>query len=152
MAERRVQTLAYQGLVNRIVRGLLRMPVLSRVVGRHLITLYVTGRKSGKRYPVPVAYLNHEGSLLFGTPFAWARNLRTGEPVELRHLGRRRTADVRVLTTEADVVEAYAVIARHNPNFASFNKIKIEPDGSPNPDDLHAAWLDGARAYRLTLR
>ncbi|GIE97242.1 hypothetical protein Ari01nite_47070 [Paractinoplanes rishiriensis] len=147
-----MQTLAYQGAVNRVVRALLRTPLLSRAVGRHLITVYAVGRKSGRRYPVPVAYLEHEGGLLFGTPFSWARNLRSGEPVEVRYRGTRRVADVQVFTTEPEVVEAYAVIARNNHNFAGFNKISIEPDGTPNPDDLHEAWVDGARAFRLTLR
>ncbi len=34
-----VQTLALPGLVNRIVRGLLRTPLLCRVVGNRLITV-----------------------------------------------------------------------------------------------------------------
>src|SRR5215207_1101765 len=99
------QTMAWQGVANWIVRGLLRAPVISRGIGQRLITLYVVGRKSGKRYTVPVAYTPHGGVLLIGTPFAWGRNLRTGEPVEVRFKGRRRTADVRVLTDEAAVVE-----------------------------------------------
>ena len=42
------QTLATQGLVNQIVRGLLHAPGLSKVVGSRLLTVYVTGRKSGQ--------------------------------------------------------------------------------------------------------
>ncbi|GAB1692994.1 nitroreductase/quinone reductase family protein [Krasilnikovia sp. M28-CT-15] len=144
--------MALQGLANRCVRGLLRLPLLSRAVGKRLVTLYLVGRKSGKRYAVPVAYTEHEGTLLIGSPFAWGRNLRTGVPVEVRFKGRRRLADVRVLTDEADVVELYAVIARDNHNFARFNKIRIDQDGTPDPHDLHAAWAAGARAFRLTLR
>ncbi|MEV4636449.1 hypothetical protein AB0J80_03760 [Actinoplanes sp. NPDC049548] len=78
ITEQRAQTLALQGVANRIVRGLLRVPFLSRLVGNRLITLYVVGRKSGKRYAVPVPYTQHEGALLIGSPFAWGRNLRTG--------------------------------------------------------------------------
>jgi deazaflavin-dependent oxidoreductase (nitroreductase family) len=148
----RAQTLAYQGAANRVVRGLLRIPLVSRGIGRKLITLYVVGRKTGKRYPVPVAYTRHEGTLLFGTPFGWGRNLRTGEPVEVRFKGRRRTADVQVFTDEAEVVRDYAVIARDNHNFATFNKIGFDADGNPDPADLHLAWAAGARAVRLTLR
>jgi deazaflavin-dependent oxidoreductase (nitroreductase family) len=114
--------------------------------------LYVVGRKSGKRYTVPVAYTPHEGVLLIGTPFAWGRNLRTGEPVDVRFKGRRRTADVRVLTDEPAVVEDYTVIARGNSNFARFNKIGLDPQGNPNAADLHRAWAAGARVIRLTLR
>jgi hypothetical protein len=148
----RAQTMIFQGLANRMVRGLLRTPLLSRVVGKRLITLYIVGRKSGKHYTIPVAYTRHEGILLIGTPFAWGRNLRTGEPVEVRLLGRRRTADVEVRTDEAGVVEDYAVIARDNHNFATFNKIGFDRDGNPNPADLHLAWEAGARVMRLAPR
>ena len=150
--EARAQTLALQGVANWIVRGLLRVPLLSRAVGKRLITLYVVGRKSGRRYTVPVAYTLHEGAVLIGTPFGWGRNLRTGVPVEVRFKGRRRTADVRVRTDEDAVVRDYAVLARDNRSFAGFNKIGFDEHGNPDPGDLHLAWAAGARSIRLTLR
>src|SRR5690349_21648108 len=64
------QTLALQGLVNWVVRGLLRAPLLSRAVGQRLVTVYVVGRTSGRHYAIPVAYTPHDGVLLIGTPFA----------------------------------------------------------------------------------
>lgn len=144
--------LPVQGLVNVFVRVLLRLPLISRGIGSRLLTLYVTGRKSGRRYSIPVAYTRHNGEILFGTSFAWARNLRTGEPVDVRFKGRRRTADPRVLTDEAAVVAAYAVIAGDNRNFAGFNNIGFSADGNPLPADLHRAWAHGARAVYLRLR
>ena len=120
-------------------------------LGRRLVTVYVVGRKSGRRYAVPVAYTRHDGSLLIGTPFRWGRNLRTGEPVTIRFKGRRRPADVQVLIDEPEVVHAYAVMARDNHNFAKFNHIAFDPAGNPDPTDLHLAWAAGARAFRLTL-
>jgi hypothetical protein len=148
----RAQTLALQGLTNRVIRGLLRTPLLARAVGSRLVTLYIVGRKSGRRYTIPVAYTRDEGDLLIGTPFSWGRNLRTGEPVELRLKGRRRTADVRVYTVEADVTGAYATMCRDNKAFANFNKIGFDASGNPDPEDLHLAWMAGARAFRLTPR
>lgn len=148
----RAQTMAVQGLANRIVRGLLRTPLACRAVGSRLVTLYVVGRKSGRHYTVPVAYTRHEGILLVGTPFGWGRNLRTGEPVSIRLKGRRQLADVEVLTDEAKVVEAYAVMCRDNHNFAKFNNIGFDAAGDPDPADLRLAWAAGARAFRLTPR
>jgi hypothetical protein len=145
------RTLPVQGLVNGVMRGLLRTPLLSGVVGRRLITLYVVGRKSG-HYGVPVAYTRHQGDLLVGTPFGWGRNLRTGEPVEIRLLGRRRVTDVHVIADEPGVVEAYAVMARDNRNFAKFNHVGFDAGDNPVPADLHRAWAAGARAFRLTPR
>ena len=146
----RAQTMALQGLVNRMVLGLLRTPLLCRVVGKRLIALYIVGRKSGRHYTVPVAYTRHGGILLIGTPFAWGRNLYTGEPVYIRFKGKRRPADVQVLIDEAGVVEHYAVMARDNHNFAKFNKIGFDQAGNPSPTDLHLAWAAGARVFRLT--
>jgi len=148
----RAKLLAAQNLVNRIVRGLLRTPVVSRLAGRRMVTLYVTGRKTGRRFAVPVAYTRHEGDLLIGTPFGWGRNLRTGKPVTIRLKGRRRLADVLVLTDEQGVTDAYAVMARDNHAFAKFNNIGFDTAGKPVPADLHLAWAAGARAFRLTPR
>jgi deazaflavin-dependent oxidoreductase (nitroreductase family) len=145
----RPKTLAAQALVNRLVRALLRTPLLARLAGSRLITVYVTGRKSGRRYAIPVAYTSHEDDLLIGTSFAWGRNLRTGDQVTIRLAGRRRPANVVVLTEEQAVTDAYAIMSRHNHAFANFNNIGFAPDGTPNPHDLHQAWTTGARAFRL---
>lgn len=141
-----------QGLVNRLIRGLLRTPLLGRLVGKRLITVYVVGRKSGRRYAVPVAYVRHGGTLLVGTQFGWARNLQTGAQVEIRLLGKRRSADVRVLTDEAGVVEHFGMMAHDNHQFAKFNKIGLDEHGEPHADDLHLAWAAGARVVLLTPR
>ncbi len=150
--EPRATTLRAQGLANRVTRTLLATPLVSRGVGRRLVTLYLVGRRSGRRLSVPVAYTRDHGALLVGTPFGWGRNLRTGEPIEVRYKGRRRTADVQVFTSEADVVRLYAEMARDNGSFASFNRIARDAAGVPDPRDLRLAWAAGARAFRLTLR
>jgi hypothetical protein len=150
--EPRAQTLAMQGLANRVVRGLLRTPLVSRGMGSRLVTLYIVGRKSGRRYTIPVAYTRDKDDLLIGTPFAWGRNLRTGEPVEILLKGRRRQADVRVYKDEADVTGLYATMCRDNKQFAGFNKIGFDAEGNPDPEELHLAWMAGARAFRLTPR
>jgi deazaflavin-dependent oxidoreductase (nitroreductase family) len=147
-----VKRLRFQGVVNRIARALLRVPVVSHVVGERLITLYVVGRKSGRQYCVPMAYVWHEGALLLGSGFAWGKNLRTGEPLDVRFKGKRRPADVRVLTDEVAVTAHYAVIASRNPGFAKLNRIGFDADGNPCATDLHLAWVAGARVFLLTLR
>lgn len=152
MAEQRAHTLKGQRIANTVVRALLRTPGLARIIGAKLVTLYVVGRKSQRRYAIPVAYLADGGDLLIGTPFAWGKNLRTGSPITLRLKGRLRTADVDVATAEPEVVAGYALMARSNPTFAKFNDIRLGDDGEPDPDDLHQAWLGGARVIRLSPR
>jgi deazaflavin-dependent oxidoreductase (nitroreductase family) len=138
--------------VNRVVRGLLFAPLVCRLAGKRLITLYLVGRRSGRHLRVPVAYSRHNGTLLVGTQFSWVRNLCTGEPVQIRLLGKLRSADVQVLTDEIDVVEHLAMMARDNHQFAKFNRIGLDQRGEPRPDDLHLVWATGARVVRLTPR
>ena len=87
-----------------------------------------------------------------GSQFAWARNLRTGEPVQIRLVGTLRSADVQVLTDEAGVVEHLALMARDNHQFAKFNKIGFDRRSDPRPDDLHLAWAAGTRVAVLRPR
>jgi deazaflavin-dependent oxidoreductase (nitroreductase family) len=150
--EVRAQTLPLQGVINRVIRALLRTPLLCRILGRRLVTLYVVGRKSGRRYAVPVAYTQLDGSLLVASQFPWARNLRTGATVEIRLTGKRRPAQVRVLTDEAGVVEHLAMMARDNHQFAKLNRIRLDHNGDPVSQDLHVAWASGARVAVLTPR
>jgi hypothetical protein len=148
----RAQTMRLQKAGNRIVRGILRTPVLARLAGRRLLILYIVGRTSGRQLTIPVAYTRSGTDLLVGTPFGWGRNLRSGEPVAIRLQGRRRLADVEVMTDERSVVDAYGLMCQDNHTFANFNRIGLDPAGRPDQADLHQAWAAGARAFRLTPR
>jgi deazaflavin-dependent oxidoreductase (nitroreductase family) len=141
-----------QSALNAVMRGLLNTPGISSGIGKRLITLHVVGRKTGKLYKIPVAYTEHDGAILTATGFGWGKNLRTGEPLEVRFKGRKRTADVEVVQDETGVVALYDVICRDNANFAKLNKVKIDASGNPDPADLRAAWQAGARVFKLTLR
>ncbi len=148
----RANTLRFQHLANRVVRLLLRTPLLRGLIGRRLVEIEVVGRKSGRLMPIPVAYTRRGSDLLVGTPFAWGRNLRSGEPVQVLLRGKRRTADVTVVIDEPGVIELYAVMARDNKQFAKFNKIGFDDAGHPSAADLSLAWQAGARAFVLTPR
>ena len=66
-SEQRAHTMPGQRAVNLLVRGLLRAPGLAPIVGGRLVTLYVVGRKSGRHYCVPAAYMAEGNDLLIGT-------------------------------------------------------------------------------------
>lgn len=144
---------SYQGTVNRVVRTLLRLPVISGFIGKHLLTLHVVGRKSGKVYDVPVAYTDHNGTLLIGTALRpWVKNLQAGDPVEASLGSKPRTFVPVVHTGEQDVMRLYEVIARDNKTNAKFNGIGFAADGSPNQADLYQTWQQGGVVIALTPR
>ena len=144
--------MAFQKPMNAVIRTLLKTPGISSGIGKRLITLHVVGRKSGKHMDVPVAYTNHENAILVGTPFAWGKNLRTGEPLGVTYKGKPRTADVYVAKDETDVVALLDAMCRDNRNFAKFNKIGFDTTGNPDPADLRRAWEHGTRVFKLTLQ
>jgi deazaflavin-dependent oxidoreductase (nitroreductase family) len=149
--EPRAQTLRAQRFVNRLVRALLRTPLVCRLLGKRLVTVYAIGRKTGREYVVPVAYTRQGDALLIGSPFGWIRNLRSGDEVDIRLRGHRVRARIDYLADVAGVTSAYAIMARDNHNFAKFNRIAFDADGEPDRSDLQKAWAAGARAARLTL-
>jgi hypothetical protein len=75
-----------------------------------LVLITVTGRKTGRRYTIPVAY--HEMADAIVIPIGeaprkvWWRNYRTPGPIELRLRGR-------CLTGTAEVVQAETAEFRH---------------------------------------
>ncbi|MGF6887009.1 deazaflavin-dependent oxidoreductase (nitroreductase family) [Nocardia sp. GAS34] len=142
----------FQGAMNGFVGLLLRVPGLGSIVGRRLLVLHVVGRKSGKRYDIPVAYTRHEDALLIGTALhPWVKNIRKDAPVRVSMGGRPRTAAAEVCTDVETVMRLYEIIARDNRQNAGFNGIGFDASGDPNRADIYQTWQQGGAVIRLTL-
>ena len=74
---------------NPLVRMLLGSP-LHGVLDDSFLVLHLTGRKTGRRYDIPVGYLDMEGKLAVVTVARWRVNLRGGADVEVTLHGRLR--------------------------------------------------------------
>lgn len=135
---------------NSVLRGILRSPLHPVLSGR-LLVIVVTGRKSGKRYRIPVGYVEHDGAFLIGTAGKWRRNLAANQTVTVLLRGKTREATAEVITDEDCCTELYRPILAKNPIHGKYAGIGIEPDGSPNPADLQAALKRGVAVVRLTL-
>ena len=90
--------------VNPLVRAVLRSPAHGLLSG-HLALITVTGRRTGRRFTIPVGY--HEDGDRVTIPVEWPegkrwwRNLRgDGAPVELRIRGVRRIGIARAVGDE----------------------------------------------------
>jgi hypothetical protein len=90
-------------LMNPVVRLVLRSP-LHRLVDGGLILLHVTGRRSGRRYDIPVGYVDVDGTLVVVTQHGWRGNVRGGAEVGVTREGVRRTM-------HADLGEEPAAVA-----------------------------------------
>jgi hypothetical protein len=67
---------------NPLVRMLLGSP-LHGVLDHSFLVLHLTGRKTGRRYDIPVGYVDMEGKLALVTVARWRVNLRGGADVEV---------------------------------------------------------------------
>ena len=143
------RTLPAQRVVNAVFRGLLRMPGISMIIGNRLITVHVTGRRSGRHYTVPVAYLRDGDDLWIGTSGSWRHNLHTGDEIMIRFRGRLRRVRVTTCSTQADVLDRYEAMARTNRNFAKLNGIAVI-DGRVDQADVLRVWQQGAWAIKLS--
>jgi deazaflavin-dependent oxidoreductase (nitroreductase family) len=76
---------------NPLVTAILRSK-LHWLLSRGLLLITVTGRRSGRRYTIPVGYHESDGAIvvLVGEPSTknWWRNYHTRATVELRHRGK----------------------------------------------------------------
>ncbi|MFL5780732.1 MAG: nitroreductase/quinone reductase family protein [Thermoleophilaceae bacterium] len=80
---------------NRVVSGLVRTPVLHRLVSGRIALITVTGRRSGRQFTFPVFYTQDGDRVTIevGWPErkVWWRNLRDGGEVRMRLRGTQRT-------------------------------------------------------------
>ncbi len=75
-------------LMNPLVRIVLQSP-LHGALDSALLVLHLTGRKSGRRYDIPVSYVDFAGRLIVVTQHKWRVNVRGGIDLEVTHHGRR---------------------------------------------------------------
>jgi hypothetical protein len=91
---------------NPLVRMLLASP-LHGVLDDSFLVLHLTGRKTGRRYDIPVGYVDMEGKLAVVTVARWRVNLRGGADVEVTLRGRRRPMQALLDEDPASVAVSY---------------------------------------------
>ena len=138
-----------QKALNVVMRTVLATPELHRVVSNRVLVLDIIGRKSGRRYRIPVGYTNTPHGLLIGTAGRWRRNLVEGEPIRVIVERRVRSMVAEVVTDEERCSELYRDILAHNPVHGRYAGIRAGADGAPNAEDLRAALDRGIAVVQL---
>ena len=120
---------------NDVVAIALRSPL--HVMMGDTMLLTVTGRKTGRKIPVPVNYYR-DGNALWVIPSrdrTWWRNLTQGGEFDVRLHGRDLKGYAEVMLDESTVAAQIGEYARRLPASARYIGLRIE-NGAPNGDDL----------------
>lgn len=129
-------------VMNKIPAAVLRSP-LHALMSKKYLLLTFTGRKSGRRYTTPVAYLRERDALLMTTDSPWWRNLRgedgDGVPVTVRVKGREDEGVGKAVTDEAEVARVLGRFLEAQPGYAKFVGVKRSAGGHVDPSKLQQA-------------
>ncbi len=111
------------------------------LASRDLLVARFSGRKTGKRYAVPLSYTELSGALYLCTrpqAASWWRNTRAGAPVEITLRGRRMTTKATLLDSDSDeALEALTAFLTRNPGTASLlYNVQADRKHGPNREDL----------------
>jgi hypothetical protein len=140
-------------LVNPVMKAILASP-LHRIASRHLVVLHYSGRRTGKRYALPVGYRYIDGTLTLCTNAGWRVNFRGRRDLELTLAGERR-AGHGILVEDPDIVaETYRrlidSLGRQQAQRAL--GIRINVDRDPTINELTDGVLSsGLSLIRVTL-
>ncbi len=137
-------------VLNPLFTLILRSPLHGLLSGR-LMLLTFTGRKSGKRYTIPVGYGQVDNTLLLGTEARWKHNLRGGAPIGVRLRGRERGGVAEVIDDEAGMQEHFRAMLAVAPDYGRAINVRLDRDGKPNPDDLARVRQEGHVGIRIRL-
>ncbi len=121
---------------NGFISWVLRSP-LHGMLSNSMMLITVTGRKTGKKYTLPVGYYREDQCLwvLTSRDRTWWKNLKGGAEVSLL-LHRKPVHAYAVPELNVDIVENRLVdYLKHTPQAAKSMGIRME-DGKPNKDDI----------------
>jgi deazaflavin-dependent oxidoreductase (nitroreductase family) len=138
-------------IANPILALLLRSP-LHGLMSARLMLLSFTGRKSGRRYRIPVGYVQDGTSLLLTTKAGWQKNFRSETPVRVRLRGAERAGTGVVATDEEQVWQDFRRLFTREPGLASFIGIGMDASGEPVRADVERARSNGYVVVRIALR
>jgi len=129
--------------LNPVIVAVLRSP-LHGLLSANLLVLGYTGRRTGRRYRLPLSYVERDGRLYLCTRTAfWWLNLRSRGPVELRLRGRDVVATPSVLDPSSpealDGLRAF--LTRNSGTGELLYNVARGPDGRPVEADLRREVL-----------
>jgi hypothetical protein len=133
-------------VVNPLVGRLLRTP-LAGSLRNQMMVVNVTGRKSGRRYSIPVSAHRIDGALYALTGAPWKNNFRDGAVAQVLHGGRTTAMRGELVTDPVAVGElSHRCAQSYGPKRAqSMMGLKFRDGGIPSVEE----FADAARRERF---
>ena len=97
---------AFLRTVNKALRPLLRTP-LAGPARKHLMVVSFNGRKSGRRYEIPVSAHRIDGDLYALASAPWTKNFRGGHTADILHDGKTTAMLGQIVEDRARVADLY---------------------------------------------
>ncbi|MDH3260902.1 MAG: nitroreductase family deazaflavin-dependent oxidoreductase [Acidimicrobiia bacterium] len=126
--------------LNAMMTFFLKTPVLQNSIGKYVALLTFTGRRSGRKYSIPISYRRRNNSILMWTTKdrSWWRNFEDQPAVEVRLAGRIVTGRAEAhVGTDSDLEEVVDFLTGRTRE-AKAHGVAMGPDGSPDPADVRA--------------
>ena len=112
------------------------------IISKSILVLKFKGRKTGKKYLIPVSYYEYSKQRLVcvtDRPNIWWRNLISVEEIEILFRGKMRKASVEVESENDDLIKAHlAALCEHSRVDGFFAKVRYK-QGEPIEEDLKRA-------------
>lgn len=137
-------------LGNAVPGMLLRSPFHRLMSSRYLLLTFV-GRKSGRSFRTPVAYLRRGNEVMVTTDSRWWSNLLAESRVLLTLKGRTHTATAHVVQDPHEAMEGLAALVETIPFYGRFADVRRDDRGRANPDDVKRAIEEGRVLIKLQL-
>ncbi|QDQ92526.1 DUF385 domain-containing protein [Rhodococcus sp. WB9] len=128
-------------IANKVIRPLLASPFHKPLSSRLMLLTY-TGRKSGRRFTIPIGYFDWDSGtvLALSNHLAWVINLRDEPTVVLRIRGRNHKAVPAVIEEPAEIVAVLKEFAnRKGPKAAKGLMLGLPGDRQPTEQELRDA-------------
>ena len=128
--------------INMPMRSILALPIATPL-GKRLMLVYLTGRRTGRHYRQPISYVRDGETLLTPGGGRWKLNLVEGQPAHIRLRGRDISLGAELVRDPVEVDRLLAIMSAKNPMVGRFVPIPKRPDGHYDRDGLALAIRHG---------
>ena len=142
--------MAQPKIVNAGVKALLSMPLTHRIASKDVMILRFRGRKTGRRYSLPVGYHRGRDSVLTTTDDRWWRNLHPEGQVRILIRRKWFSAAAAALPEHDQAIAGMTELVAASERYAGWLRIGKEPDGTPSRTDVEREFAGGRIPIRFT--